>query len=118
VNVTLTENLDLVADIGGTNARFALASRAGALSSIKVLKCDDFEGPVEAVRTHLAERDPATHASFSIAAALDGDQVHMTNSNNIESVARILGHVTSTCPAILFFVVTGLDPVISGKGAG
>ncbi|WP_193385197.1 glucokinase, partial [Rubrivivax gelatinosus] len=50
----------LVADIGGTNARFALVDGAGAPPrDIHRVRCADYAGPVEAARAYLAERQAA-----------------------------------------------------------
>ncbi len=35
----------LIADIGGTNARFALVDRQGMVGSPAILACADFPGP-------------------------------------------------------------------------
>lgn len=72
----------LVADIGGTNARFALAGPDGNYGSVLRLHCADFAGPAEAIRTFLAERRPEAPpraAALAIASPLTGDTVSMTN---------------------------------------
>ncbi len=63
----------LIADIGGTNARFALADNAG-FHAPKTLKVAEFEGPVEAANAYLAETGgkPA-RAVFAVAAPVTGD---------------------------------------------
>lgn len=74
--------LSLVSDIGGTNARFALVPVNGATTRQEhTLRCDDFPGPVEAVRHYLAMvGDPNIRvAAFDAATAVDGDQVALTN---------------------------------------
>ena len=51
----------LVADIGGTNARFALIEAPGAAPShIRVLACADFAGPEAAVHAYLAAEGVST----------------------------------------------------------
>ena len=88
---------NIIADIGGTNARFALADESGALSSIEVLQCTEFKGPIEAVQAYLAKIDcstPLAQASFSVAAALAGDRVNITNNHwafGIIEVEQALG---------------------------
>jgi hypothetical protein len=40
----------LLADIGATHARFALQTAPGAYRSVRVLKCDEFDGIVPLLR--------------------------------------------------------------------
>jgi glucokinase len=70
----------LIADIGGTNARFALVND-NKISGVEVLACADYKSPAEAAKTYLkrAGAKPTTGA-FAVATALDGsDAVAMTN---------------------------------------
>jgi glucokinase len=77
----------LLADIGGTNARFAL-QRAGSdgFADIEVLACGDYPAIEDAVRAYLdraAARglaaDGIRHAAIAIANPVEGDEVRMTN---------------------------------------
>ncbi|WP_051971395.1 glucokinase [Massilia sp. 9096] len=71
----------LLADIGGTNARFALERAPGRIEDIETLACADYASLVDAVRAYLA-RHPAEgvrHAVIAIATAVDGDFIKMTN---------------------------------------
>jgi glucokinase len=73
----------LIADIGGTNARFALVAPGGhdALEP-QVFSCADFSCPTEAARAYLSRVAPAerpTRAAFAVASAVLGDEVQMTN---------------------------------------
>jgi glucokinase len=71
----------LLADIGGTNARFALERGPGRIEDIATLPCADYAGLVDAVRAYLS-RHPAEgvrHAAIAIATAVDGDFIKMTN---------------------------------------
>jgi len=79
--------LRLLADIGGTNARFAL-QRAGAegVADIDVLACGDYPAIGDAVRAYLrraAARGLAAgavmQAAIAIANPVEGDEVGMTN---------------------------------------
>lgn len=75
-------DLRLVADIGGTNARFALVSANSTETQRELaLRCDDFAGPVEAVRHYLATvGNPRIGvAAFDVATAVTGDQIALTN---------------------------------------
>lgn len=72
----------LVADIGGTNVRFALIAHAGAAqSALRSLRCADFAGPGEALQAWLADAGASlpTVAAFGIATPITGDEVAMTN---------------------------------------
>lgn len=42
----------LIADIGGTNVRFALVNEYGETLHIENLLCRDYVGPVEAVQAY------------------------------------------------------------------
>jgi glucokinase len=71
----------LLADIGGTNARFALERAPGRIEDIETLACADHASFVDAVRAYLA-RHPAEqvrHANIAIATLIEGDLVKMTN---------------------------------------
>ncbi|MBI5920148.1 MAG: glucokinase [Betaproteobacteria bacterium] len=75
----------LVADIGGTNARFALAcSHPAQISDVISLCCADFAGPLEAARAYLQEIELAPEtikrAAFAVATAVNGDSIKLTNS--------------------------------------
>lgn len=71
----------LIADIGGTNARFAMVSNDNIISNIQVLACADYPTLSDAVQTYLSDQKikPVTGA-FAVATPLDGsDQVTMMN---------------------------------------
>jgi glucokinase len=78
----------LVADIGGTHARFGLvAARGGPVGQIVSLRCADFAGPEAALHAYLADAaKTAGHAimpsalSLALAAPVDGDEIALTNS--------------------------------------
>lgn len=73
----------LVADIGGTNARFALCSN-GALNeqSIKVLACNDYDNLNGAVQHYLnAMGTRVNSACMAFACPVSGEQVKMTNNH-------------------------------------
>ena len=82
----------LLADVGGTNARFALARPGGAAEAIRVLHAADHEGVAEAVVAYLAEAGPATRptvAAFAVAAPVTGDEIRFTNSQWSFSIAAL-----------------------------
>ena len=76
----------LLADVGGTNARFALETGPRSIEAVAVLRCDDFENLHAAIRAYLTQvadvvgRDgPVRHAAIAIANPVDGDVVNMVN---------------------------------------
>ena len=73
----------LVADLGGTHARFALVDAAGAVVEPAVLPVASHASPAEAAHAYLAQLGlPAApeEAVFAVAAPLSGDEVRFTNS--------------------------------------
>lgn len=69
----------LIADIGGTNARFALVSGA-RIHDERVYPCADFPTIEDAARRFLNESKAAPNeAAFAVAAPLHGDAISMTN---------------------------------------
>jgi len=79
----------LVADIGGTNARFGLVrGEGGSVEDIIALKVADFATPEAAAASYLdtvggrqGTRPQPKVAAFAIAAAIHGDVVRLTNHN-------------------------------------
>jgi len=74
----------LVADVGGTNARFGTVAGPGApVEGVRVLPVAGHAGPAAAVRAYLADQAPGRarprSAAFALATALDGDRVELTN---------------------------------------
>jgi len=88
----------LIADIGGTNARFALVPAGGgeAVSPL-TLPCTDYPGPAEAAQAYLNAVKPEMapdRAAFAVACPILGDHVEMTNHSwrfSIEAVRQQLG---------------------------
>ena len=75
----------LLADIGGTNARFGLQRAPGApVGDVRQLPAADHAGPAEAARAYLAgladSPPPPRWAALAVATAVTGDQVSFTNS--------------------------------------
>ncbi len=70
----------LIADIGATNARFALADSKGFYAE-KILTCADFPNLDDAVRAYLAGAgETVAHASIAMAGPVNGDWFEMTNN--------------------------------------
>ena len=78
----MTNNTKLIADIGGTNARFALTTD-NIIHDEMELSCADFPTLTQAVEFYWGEvvstGQRPTEAAIDVAAALTGDHVSMTN---------------------------------------
>ncbi len=78
----------LVADVGGTNARFGWIDRPEiGVSHVRTLATADFAGPAQAAAAYLAglaehgvDGRPAS-AAWAVATVVDGDQIALTNSS-------------------------------------
>ena len=80
----------LLADIGGTNARFGWVAAAGApVSQVVRLSVPGFAGPAQAATAYLdglarqlgAAYQAPRRAAFAVATAVAGDQIDFTNSH-------------------------------------
>ena len=85
----------LVADIGGTNARFALELAPKELGEVVVLACADYDTLTDAIREfwYRVECPEIRHAAIAIANPIVGDWVQMTNhhwSFSIETTRQAL----------------------------
>jgi glucokinase len=97
-------NARLLADIGGTNARFALELGPDRIEHIEVLACDSHATLADALRAYLALPAVAAaaagsirHAAIAIANPVMGDMVRMTNHHwefSIEAMRRECGFDT------------------------
>jgi glucokinase len=93
--------IGLVADIGGTNARFAVAGRDRAGAIVTAYREDmanaDFSGLEACVRAYLGALGAGprpTMAAFGVASPISGDEVRLTNrdwSFSIADLKRRLG---------------------------
>lgn len=87
----------LLADIGGTNVRFALLPAGGVRPQQEAsLACADYRGLVEAARAYLAQvGDPeVSEAAIDVATAITGDLIKLTNSPwafSVEQTRQQLG---------------------------
>ena len=68
----------LLADIGGTNARFALLD-GGALTPPVNLPLDGFTGIAAAIAAYLGDRTPPADAVLAVAGPVEGTAVRLTN---------------------------------------
>lgn len=93
----MTPSYALIADIGGTHARFAQVFQDGVISEPMVLRSAEHAGPAEAAQAFLravGATQPPTHAAFAVASPILGDVVDLTNSAwhfSIEGVRGQLG---------------------------
>lgn len=91
----------LLADVGGTNARFAWQADAQAvLTDVRTYAAADYPSLQAAIETYLADTNRATPGkgpvlgAIGIANPIVGDQVHMTNhhwSFSIDGLRRAIG---------------------------
>jgi len=88
----MTEQLALIADIGGTHARFALVRPGAPPADTVVLRCGDYRGPAEAAQGYLATVAPGQavrRAAFAVASPVTGERIDMTNSPWSFTVAEV-----------------------------
>jgi glucokinase len=89
----------LIADVGATNARFAVISPQGGLQRPRVLACDDFPTIHAAIAAYLEDELPLTDvrrleaAALAIAGPVTGDQVALTNHPWSFSTDELRGHL-------------------------
>src|SRR5215831_17873625 len=78
---TYVDGPRLLADVGVTNAHFALETAPGWFESVAVLPCADYPGLIEVTRAYLHRvgRPRLRHAAVAIANPIQGDRVRMTN---------------------------------------
>ncbi|KVU81877.1 glucokinase [Burkholderia ubonensis] len=109
----------LLADIGGTHARFALETARGEIDNVRVYRCGDHASIADAMRAFLRDAGGARvrHAAIAIANTVDGDLVSMTNHDwrfSIDATRRALGfdtlHVVNDFAALAMAV-----PHLSGE---
>lgn len=94
--MNMSEKTGLIADIGATNARFALCGADGVYRDERVYKCTAYPGIVEAASAYLSElSNPAVYAgAFAVAGPVMGDRVAMTNHPwvfSIQETQKALG---------------------------
>ncbi|MBL8348729.1 MAG: glucokinase [Burkholderiaceae bacterium] len=82
----------LLADVGGTNARFAWQPAAGAaIGDVIVLPCADHATLADAIATYLGRlgRGTPSECAIAIANPVTGDQVRMTNHHWAFSISAL-----------------------------
>ena len=78
-----TEIPDLIADIGGTNARFALATADGRIQAERILSGADYPDLIQAATAYLRDspHPRPRRAAVAVATPVTGDWVQFTNSS-------------------------------------
>ena len=77
-----TKNINLVADIGGTNIRLAITDKNNNISEIKAYQCEKFPHLSHVIRHYLTEKgllNAQINACLAIACPTDTDLISMTN---------------------------------------
>ena len=95
----MTDSPRLLADIGGTYARFTLETAPGRFEHAATLRCADHADFHAAVSAYLKTlpADRIAHAAVAIANPVEGDEVRMTNYHwqfSIEAMREKLGFDT------------------------
>jgi glucokinase len=95
-SIAFADGPRLLADIGGTNARFALETAPARIELIEVFPCAGFATLADALRAYLASPALAAagvgkirHAAIAIANPVVGDLVRMTNHHWEFSIAAL-----------------------------
>jgi glucokinase len=115
----MTDDCLLIGDIGGTNARFALAEMgAPGYSNELVLKCADFESATQAVRHYLHSIDAAAPSAICLAAAgpIVAQRVQFTNNDWNISAAELAEEFSIEAVQLLndFEAIAYAVPLLSG----
>jgi glucokinase len=82
----------LIADVGGTNGRFALLDEGGGVGPVHSVKLDDFAGAAEAMAAFLAARAPGRTPRGAVLAAagpVSRNRVRLTNRGWVVDGAEI-----------------------------
>ena len=83
----------LVADIGGTNARFAILGKTGAPTRLRVLACQDYRSLADAVEAYLGTINMTARparAAIAVASPVTGDRITLTNRKSWSFSTRAL----------------------------
>lgn len=90
-------SVHLLADLGATNSRFAIASPGGRVRHMRIFQADDFVTPLAAIRHYLAELPPGdapSDAALAVAAPIVGGRIAFVNrgwSFSIDGLRKRLG---------------------------
>lgn len=116
----------LLADIGGTNARFALQWAPDDIGEISHFACADYPSIDAAIAAYLSQQPaPVHHGAIAIANPITGDWVKMTNHHwqfSIQALKQQLGLTTLvvindfTAQALALTALPSADFVPIGTG--
>jgi len=108
--------IQLLADLGATNSRFAIASPGGRTRFLRILRAADFASPLAAARHYLSELPASvrpTSGAIAVAAPIVAGRIRFVNlgwSFTIESLRRGLGfsdlHVLNDLEAQAYALLT------------
>jgi len=80
----------LIADIGGTNARFAYVDKNGEVADIDIVSCNDYPSLTHAAQAYLGKyKRTADRAVLAVAAPILGDEIKMINHTWVMSKKKI-----------------------------
>lgn len=108
-----SSNVGLIADIGGTNARFALCDKNGGISDFHALLCADYPTLFDAIQDYLKKIDykgaPLKTGAIAIACPVLDDTVSMTNCDWSFSISELKSRLGfETLPVVNDFVAQAL----------
>jgi glucokinase len=89
----------LLADVGATNARFALVGARGSFQRIRVLACEDYPSIHQAIAAYLDDELRLTDlqrveaAALAVAGPVTGDEVALTNHPWSFSIKQLRRHL-------------------------
>jgi glucokinase len=90
--VARDDEVRLLADVGGTNARFALQKPNGTPASVRRVRTDDFKTLEDAIRDYVSRTSARPRrAAIAVASPVTGDRIEMTNHPWSFSVAALSG---------------------------
>ncbi|HYS14424.1 MAG TPA: glucokinase [Burkholderiaceae bacterium] len=97
--MSVSTEAKLLADIGGSYARFAIERANGVLSDAKALPCADYPDFLSALRAYIdmVGAHDIRHGAIAIANPVEGDLVRMTNYHwqfSIEATRQAVGFNT------------------------
>ncbi|WP_101757191.1 glucokinase [Oceanicoccus sp. KOV_DT_Chl] len=93
----MNEPVNIVADIGGTNARFAyVVPGSDLLQGIKIFPCADFPFFIDAIRTYINQSHFETIANICLAVAgpVEADEIDLPNNHWAFSRSELQSQLT------------------------
>jgi glucokinase len=78
----MSQIINLVADIGGTNIRIGTFENESSVTALKVYQCGNYQSLYEVINTYLAEENlvgQTINACLAIACPVENDLISMTN---------------------------------------